>query len=170
MQPEPYAIRYARSDDLAVLPAIERAAAAQFRATPYAALADDDLVSAEIDLDREHVWVAVDQHDHPIAFAIVHLLGDSVHLHEIDVHPRYARLGLGRRLIAVVADWARERGATALTLTTFGDVPWNGPYYARLGFRTLDVKTLNPALQAVRQAEADAELPMAQRICMQLDL
>jgi hypothetical protein len=35
---------------------------------------------------------------------------------------------LGRQLIAAVVDWARARGATALTLTTFADIPWNGPY------------------------------------------
>ena len=95
---------------------------------------------------HEYVWVAVDPDDQPIAFAIVHLLDESVHLHELDVHPDYARQGLGRRLIATVADWARARGATALTLTTFDDVPWNGPYYARLGFRTLDLATLSPGL------------------------
>src|SRR5262245_5512167 len=87
-----------------------------------------------------------------------------------DVHPNYARQGLGRRLIEAIADWARTRGATALTLMIFSDVPWNGPYYARLGFRTLDVTTLNPTLQAVRRAEEIAGLPMAHRICMQLDL
>ena len=114
--------------------------------------------------------MAVDQDDKPIAFAIVHLLDESVHLHELDVHPDHARQGLGRRLIATVADWARARGATALTLTTFADVPWNGPYDTRLGFRALDVTRLSPDLQAVRQSEADAGLPMAQRICMQLDL
>ena len=163
-------IRTARPDDLQALPLIERAAAAQFRTTPYAYLADDDLVSAEVDLAQEYVWVAVDQADSPIAFAIVHLLPESVHLHELDVHPDYARRGLGRRLIATVAEWARARGATALTLTTFDDVPWNGPYYARLGFRTLDLATLSPGLQAVRQGEAEAGLPMEHRICMQLDL
>jgi GNAT superfamily N-acetyltransferase len=171
MQTDPYMIRFARPPDLAALPIIEHAAAAQFRATPYPWLADDDyLVSADVDLEHEDVWLVVDQADHPIGFAIVHVLDQSVHLHELDVHPHYARQGLGRRLIAAIADWARARGATALTLTTFADVPWNGPYYTRLGFRTLDVTTLSPALQAVRQDEAAAGLPMAQRICMQLDL
>jgi len=165
-----YAIRVARPDDLAVLPLIERAAAAQFRATPYPEMVDADLVSAEVDLAQEYVWVAVDPADQPIAFAIVHLLSESVHLHELDVHPDYARQGLGRRLIATVADWARARGATKLTLTTFDDVPWNGPYYVRLGFRTLDLATLSPGLQAVRQTEADVGLPMEKRIAMQLDL
>jgi GNAT superfamily N-acetyltransferase len=165
-----YAIRVARPDDLATLPVIERAAAAVFRITPYAYLADDDLVSAEVDLAHEYVWVVVDPDDQPIGFAIVHLLDESVYLHELDVHPDYARQGLGRRLIATVADWARARGATALTLTTFADVPWNGPYYTRLGFRTLDLAAISPGLQAVRQGEAEAGLPMEHRICMQLDL
>jgi GNAT superfamily N-acetyltransferase len=165
-----YTIRVARPDDLAVLPVIERAAAAVFRTTPYAYLADDDLVTAEVDLAHEYVWVVVDPDDQPIGFAIVHVLEESVHLHELDVHPDHARQGLGRRLIATVADWARARGATALTLTTFDDVPWNGSYYTRLGFRTLDLATLSPGLQAVRQGEAEAGLPMEHRICMQLHL
>ncbi len=170
MQTEPYAIRPARPDDLAALPIIERAAAGLFRDTPYAYLADDGLVSTDVDLGQEYVWVAVDQGDQPIGFAIVHVLDESIHLHELDVHPRYARQGLGRQLIEVVADWARARGATALTLTTFVDIPWNGPYYARLGFRTLDLAALSLGLQAVRQAEADVGLPMEKRIAMQLDL
>ena len=67
-------------------------------------------------------------------------------------------------------DTGRERCAIALTLTTFDDIPWNGPYYERLGFRRLDEAELSPALQSIRQAEVDAGLPMEQRICMQLDL
>jgi GNAT superfamily N-acetyltransferase len=170
MQSDPYPIRRARPDDLAALPAIERAAAAQFQVTPYPAMADADLTSAQIDLEQEQVWVVTDSQDRPVGFAIVHLLDTSTHLHEIDIHPHHARQGLGRRLILVIASWARERGATALTLTTFDDVPWNGHYYARLGFRTLDPSTLTPTLQRVQQAEAAAGLPMEHRICMQLEL
>ena len=106
-----------------------------------------------------------------VGFAIVHALELAViHLHELDIHPKHARQGLGRRLIETIAAWGRERGAIAITLTTFDDIPWNGPYYQRLGFRRLDETELSPALQSIRQAEADADLPMEQRICMQLDL
>lgn len=170
MQTESFIIRSARSGDLAALPEIERAAAAQFSTTSYPALVDAALASTQVDLDHEYVWVVVSETDQPVGFAIVHLLDDSVHLHELDVHPHYARQGLGRRLIATIVDWARNRGAQALTLTTFCDVPWNGPYYARLGFRTLDETTLSPALREILQAEAAFGLPMAHRICMQLDL
>ena len=172
MPADPYTIRRAGAADLPALPAIERAAAQLFRDTPYAHLADDEyLVSTEVDLEREQVWLVVDSDDAPIGFAIVRRYDDrSIHLHELDVHPRYARQGMGRRLIEAVAEWARSQGASALTLTTFRDIPWNGPYYARLGFRQLDGASISPALQAVVRGEAEAGLPMAQRICMQLEL
>ncbi|MEJ2750152.1 MAG: GNAT family N-acetyltransferase [Anaerolineae bacterium] len=169
-QVDSYVIRDARPDDLPLLPTIERAAVAQFQATPYAFLADADLLSTKVDLDHEFVWVVVDGDDQPVGFAIVHLLDTAVHLHEIDIHPQHARQGLGRRLIEHIAQWARARGAAALTLTTFSDVPWNGPYYGRLGFRTLDVATLRPELQKVWEVETAVGLPMTNRICMQLDL
>ncbi len=171
MPREQYKIRVACFDDLAILPVIERAAAAQFRTTAYADLIDFELVSETIDLEREYIWVVVDRNDQPVGFAIVHA-GDSttVHLHELDVHPQHARQGLGRWLIETIVKWAQGQGMKALTLTTFADVPWNGPYYERLGFRKLEISELSSALQLVRNAEAAAGLPMANRICMQLDL
>jgi GNAT superfamily N-acetyltransferase len=165
-----YTIRSARPDDLPLLPAIERAAAAQFRTSPYPALADAELASTAIDLAREDVWVVVDAADQPVGFAMVRMLAEAPHLHELDIHPQHARQGLGQRLIQEVAHWARAQGASALTLMTFADVPWNGPYYTRLGFRILDEAAWTPALWAIRHAEEVAGLPMTHRICMQLDL
>jgi GNAT superfamily N-acetyltransferase len=166
-----YSIRRAKPDDLPVLPTIELAAAQQFLTTPYAFIAkDDDPISAEVDLDHEYVWVVVDSDDHPVGFAIAHNHKTSVHLHEIDVHPDHARQGLGHRLIQTVTECARTQGVLALTLTTFDDVPWNSPYYARLGFRALDSREISQALHRVKQDEAESGLPMENRICMQLDL
>jgi GNAT superfamily N-acetyltransferase len=165
-----YTVRAAHLRDLAVLPAIERAAAAQFRATPYPELATAGGASAHVDLSREFVWVVVDMTDQPVGFVIVRLHANAAHLHELDVHPRHARQGLGRRLLQAVAAWARARGLAALTLTTFADVPWNGPYYVRLGFRILDQAAWTPALQEIWHAEEAAGFPMAHRVCMQFDL
>lgn len=165
-----YTVRSARPDDLPLLPAIERAAAAQFRASPYPALADAALASTAIDLTHESVWVVADAADQPVGFAMVRMHAEAAHVHELDVHPQHARQRLGQRLIRAVAHWARAQGASALTLTTFADVPWNGPYYRRLGFHILDEAAWTPALRAIRQAEEAAGLPMAHRMCMQLDL
>ena len=172
MSSDRYRIRRANAADLPELPKIEQAAAQIFRATPYAFIADDQgVVSSDIDLTHDEVWVAVDANDRPIAFAIVHRHGaGALHLHELDVHPDYARKGLGKQLIATVAEWARGQDASALTLTTFRDVAWNGPYYARLGFRQLEGEAISPALQAELDAEVANGLPRSQRIAMQLDL
>jgi len=145
-----YTIRRARSNDLPALPIIELAAAQQFLSTTYPFIANDDgLMSTDVNLDQEHVWVAADSDDRPVGFAIVHLHEATAHLHELDVHPQHARQGLGRQLIETVADWARGRGASALTLTTFRDVPWNGPYYTRLGFRELEPSELSPTMNLI---------------------
>jgi len=165
-----HTIRPTQTDDLAHLPRIERAAARQFLATAYPAMADADLATLHVNLDYDYIWVAVTHTDAPIAFVIAHILDDNVHLHELDVDPLYARRGVGRALIKTVAHWAREAGYAALTLSTFADVAWNGPYYARLGFRILDEALLGPGLRAMRQAEEAAGLPMAQRVCMRLAL
>ncbi len=67
-------------------------------------------------------------------------------------------------------EWATEHGLPAITLTTYSDVPWNGPYYRRLGFRTLAEHELTPALWGIRRAEAARGLDRWTRAAMRLDL
>jgi hypothetical protein len=68
-----------------------------------------------------------------------------------------------------VCDWAGANGYPAVTLTTFRDVPWNGPFYARLGFRVLD--DLPAGLEAIRQHEKDiGDDDFGPRVAMRRDL
>lgn len=161
-----YAIRPATPADLAALPAIERAAAAQFRATAHPDAADFPLAAEAIDLARDTVWVAISPGGEMVGFAIARPLDGCAYLAELDVHPDHARHRLGARLIDAVAAWARDTGLAAVTLSTFRAVPWNAPYYARLGFRPLPDDALTPGLVALRRAEAAAGLPNADRILM----
>ena len=169
-----YAIRPATPADLPCLPAIECAAAGLFRATAFAALADAPLAATAIDraLDRayERVWVAVAPNGALVGFALAQPLDGGFHLHELDVHPAHARRGLGARLIGAVAAHAAETDARAVTLHTFRDIPWNAPYYARLGFVPLADEALPPGLRAMREAEGTAGLPVAARLAMRLDI
>ena len=41
------------------------------------------------------------------------------------------------KLVLQVCDWAAGNGYASVTLTTFRDVPWNMPFYERLGFRVI---------------------------------
>ncbi|WP_231929553.1 hypothetical protein [Micromonospora inositola] len=65
-----------------------------------------------------------------------------------------------------MAGWAADQGLPALTLTTFRNVPWNGPYYARCGFRELTGAQVTPGLTELLAAEAAMGLDPAERVAM----
>ena len=54
----------------------------------------------------------------------------------------------------------------ALTLTTFRDVPWNAPYYARCGFHILDGDEITAGLETIRAREAARGLDRWPRVRM----
>jgi len=87
----------------------------------------------------------------PVGFACVDLVDGAPHIWQLAVHPDHGRRGLGRALVEAVCDWARTERFDVITLTTYRDVPWNGPFYESLGFAALDV--LTPGLLAIREHE-----------------
>lgn len=101
-----------------------------------------------------------------VGFALVGVIGDDAHLRELDVVPEAAGRGIGRALVERVCDLAARRGHRRLVLTTFRDVPFNAPWYARLGFRELTRDSAGPALDAILRAEAEAGLPAEARCAM----
>jgi GNAT superfamily N-acetyltransferase len=111
-------------------------------------------------------WVAVDGDDLLGEYVLVDVVDGCAHVEQISVHPAAARQGIGRLLIDAVAGWAAAAGLQALTLITFRDVPWNGPYYERLGFRSLTEQELGPELRGLREAEPAKGLDPARRVCM----
>ena len=166
-------IRPARSDDLAVLVEIERAAGDLFRQLDPDLLADHDPGSVEELLPYANdcrAFVSVDAHDRPVGYLLVDLVDGAAHIEQVSVHPDHARQGIGRTLIERADVWARERDLRSLTLTTYVDVPWNAPYYARCGFRVLAESELGPELRATRDHEATLGLDPALRVCMRRDL
>jgi GNAT superfamily N-acetyltransferase len=163
-----YRIVMARPRDLALLPAIELAAAAMLTGhAPESVLIDttseQDLREAQA---HKRLWVALAA-DSPVGFAHVELREPGVaHLEELDVHPNHGRRGLGRRLIAAVCEWSANTGLEAVTLTTFRDVPWNMPFYSRLGFEEVPSRELSPELASVVQDETRRGLDPTRRVVM----
>lgn len=88
------------------------------------------------------------------------------HVEQVSLLPSHARRGVGRALIETVGEWAAERGLSGLTLTTFAEVPWNAPYYERLGFRVLADDEQGPALREIRRAEIARGLDRWPRVAM----
>ncbi|MEV5748622.1 GNAT family N-acetyltransferase [Actinoallomurus sp. NPDC052308] len=162
-------IRVARVDELPILQDIEVAAGRCFRDVGMPEVAGDEpLPLAELIRYQEAgtAWVAVDPADRPVAYLIAVRIDAGVHVEQVSVHPGSARQGVGRSLLDHVAAWAEAEGATALTLTTFEDVPWNAPYYVRCGFRRLAEAELSPGLRAIRRREAAHGLDRWPRVCM----
>ncbi|MFE2941912.1 GNAT family N-acetyltransferase [Streptomyces sp. NPDC059255] len=191
----PPAIRHATRTDLPFLQDIEAAAGEAFRALGMAAVADDAppaLAVLERYRSAGRAWVAGTGGDgsagdgsagdgsagdgsaggrtggdgRPVAYLLHDPVDGAAHVEQVSVHPDAARLGIGRALIDHLAARAVGAGFTALTLTTFADVPWNAPYYARLGFRTLTEDQLTDGLREIRRAEAAHGLDRWPRVCM----
>lgn len=168
-----YHIRLARTEDLSTLPDIERQANTLF--TPYglAEQLSDTLTSIEwlrAGLEADQLWVAADEVDRPIGFALASIIGDNAYLDELDVYPAHGRRGAGTALVETVCDWAKASGYHAITLTTLRHIPWNAPWYQRLGFRVLEEAELSDALRDLLQEEIQRGLPADQRVAMRREL
>lgn len=165
-------IRLAEARDLARLQDIERAAGAPFRDIGMSVIAEDDPPTIDDLADhqsRGRAWVAVDERagsDTVTAYLLLGLVDDAAHIEQVSVDPAFGRRGIGRWLVEAADDWARQHGLVALTLTTFADVPWNAPYYSRLGFLLMADDELGPQLQALRHHERERGLDAWPRVCM----
>lgn len=166
-------MRAARDDDLPALPSIERAAGRTFAALGMTLVAEDEPPSIEElrEYQRDgRAWVRTDDDDRPVAYLLADEVDGCAHLEQVTVHPDWARRRFGQELLERLTVWATERRLPAITLTTFTDVPWNGPYYRRLGFRVLDEAQLTPGLRRIRLSEAARGLDAWPRAAMRLDL
>ncbi len=163
-----YTIAAARPADLPLLPAIELAAATLLAGHAPASVLAETTSQADLgDAQRRGLlWVALAD-DVPVGFAHIEELDRGIaHLEEIDVHPEHGRRGLGRRLVITVCRWAAANGYSCVTLTTFRDVPWNMPFYARLGFEEIPREELSPALLSVIDDETRRGLDPRRRVAM----
>lgn len=167
-----YEIRLARREEIAHLPAVEIACGRLFAEIGMADVAAHEPTALEIHaaaLALGRLWVAA-RADVPVGFALVEEIDGCAHLEEIAVHPDHGRQGLGARLVEAVAAWAAQAGFPALTLSTFRDVAWNGPFYRHHGFRELRPDEWTPGLYEARRHEAEAGLDLEARILMRREL
>jgi GNAT superfamily N-acetyltransferase len=167
LRPE-YKVTLARTNDLPLLPAIELAAETLFAghglySVPSLTTSLEDFREAQ---RHGHLWVALTDNI-PVGFALVKVLESTVaHLDEIDVHPEHGQRGLGSRLVMEICAWATSAGYRSVTLTTFRKIPWNMPFYARLGFEEIPAHELSPALLALIKDETQRGLDPALRVTM----
>lgn len=159
-------IRPARDIEIEAVRDIERASATRFVGTARAELAQDEPTDAATLGQRIEAGglLVADDDGAPAAFVMFREVEGCAYVEQIDVLPSHARRGIGARLLDAVAEVARGRGLAALTLSTFKDVPFNAPYYARLGFDV--VEALTPGMLAIRAEHEARGLDETARVFM----
>ncbi len=93
-------------------------------------------------------------------------LDGATHLEQLAVHPGHGRRGIGGALLEAVCAEAAADGRGRVTLTTFRDLPWNGPWYERRGFMVLPAVEWGPGLAGQWVAEEEAGIMVRPRVAM----
>lgn len=162
-------IRLAHADDLLMMQDIERAAGQAFRSLGMDSVAEDEPLTVE-ELHAYaaggRAWVFVDGLDYPVAYLLADVVDGNGHVEQVSVHPDHAHQGLGRELLHAARVWTRGHGMLRQTLCTFRDVPWNAPYYRRLGFEVLDAGSWGQELAHLMEHEAELGLTRWPRVAM----
>lgn len=163
----PFAIvRLARSEDIVLLPDIERSAAEAFRSTAHAWVADDGVTAAGVypPLILAGSLFVAEVDGAVVGFVSLQAEPDTLHVLELAVAFAYQRRGVGRLLMQAAIGAARSWRLPAVTLTTFRDLVFNAPFYHTLGFEPFDPPS--PRLHAILLAEERRGL--RQRCAMRL--
>jgi len=166
-------VTLAGEEHLAAIGPIELAAASLFSEADLPPGIRYRVTDPEVLRDAQRdsrIWVALTGSSVPVGFALVTLIDDEAHLDEVDVLPSHGRRGIGTELVNAVADWARCTGLSSLTLITFSHLPWNAPFYERLGFVSLRAAELSAGLANLIEEEGKAGIDVAKRIGMRLIL
>jgi GNAT superfamily N-acetyltransferase len=167
-----YAVRLAGPEHVDQLPDIERAAATRFGdSLPESVLSHvTPMDSLEAAQQAGLLWVALEPGGAPVGFAVASIRGRRVHLDELDVLPGHGRRGIGSALLEAIEDYALGSGYVEITLTTFRDVPWNAPFYARVGFEVIPDQELDAELARRLSDEAALGLERSRRVAMRKPL
>ena len=130
-------IRRPHRHEIKLLPQVENAADERYARVGLGlvlAMPPASLASLEAGWREDRLWVAVSRFNRPVGFSLMKFPGGTAWLDQLSVLDRWQGRGLGAALIDRTAAAARARGFDTLYLSTYRDVPWNAPFYARRGF------------------------------------
>lgn len=95
----------------------------------------------------------MDALDTPVGYLLLQVVDGLPLLAQLDVHPLHGRRGLGTALIAHGMGQMKRMGFSELYLTTFLNIPWNAPFYEKIGFKILNEQELPNAIIRILDQE-----------------
>ncbi|MEM7005987.1 MAG: GNAT family N-acetyltransferase [Pseudomonadota bacterium] len=164
-----YHIRFAEQRDIPALIAADRAASELFR--PTGLIPDMGTIPESIPADElsqaieDGMIIAVSDDQGAIGFAMSRIQGDLLYLDQVSVDPEHGQKGLGKVLMFHVFALAEDHKLSGVALSTFRDLPWNGPFYRNLGFRELPRKKLEDWMLEIEATQAES-MDVSQRCFM----
>lgn len=112
-------------------------------------------------------WVAEVQGD-LVGFLCARVDEQDLHIEELSVRYELQGKGIGRGLMNTAIQHAHDHALRSVTLTTFREVPWNGPFYRSLGFQIIPAGELEPRLKDILDDEIQRGFPAEERCAMRL--
>jgi GNAT superfamily N-acetyltransferase len=170
MHARTWKLRHARTDELTRLVAIDDDACSLYveagrdveLAEEHAHFEEAEQARWRESLERGRVIVAVTSADEPIGFASLGFIDGEAYLQQVSVRRAWMGRGVGRALV----DWAMAWNGGRLWLTTYSDIPWNRPFYERLGFACVDEASCGPEMRRILDDERRALPAPEQRVVM----
>jgi N-acetylglutamate synthase-like GNAT family acetyltransferase len=165
-------IRKARLDDLPALAGIERDADQLFLQTDMPEIGDAEPTDPEALaalLDEGAFWVA-ELDATAVGFLAAGTRKGQYVILQISVARSGQGRGVGARLMEAALAHGRETGAPDVILTTFRDIPWNAPWYARFGFVEIPEAERSQVVRDMQAHEAAHGLDMSRRCALRAPL
>jgi GNAT superfamily N-acetyltransferase len=89
-----------------------------------------------------------------VGFALSRPVEDTLYLDQVSVDPQHGQRGIGRALVERTLDEARTLGFRSVALSTFRELPWNGPFYRSMGFREIPRRRMTDWMKELEAAQA----------------
>jgi predicted N-acetyltransferase YhbS len=157
--------RSARPEEIETVRALERVSAQRFVGLMDALAADEPSPAAVLAARIADGGLIVAVEGETVAgFVMFRPVEARAYVEQLDVLPAFAGRRIGAALLDAAADQARAAGLAGLSLSTFREIPWNAPYYRRLGF--VAVTALTPGMAEIREAHRARGLDEDARVFM----
>ena len=158
-----YQIRKATKRDIVGLAGIERAAETLFPEGRVPSTGGTYPSGGFARAMQNGLLVVAEVDQAVVGFAVCEEVERALHLYLLAVHPEHGNQGIGKSLVVRVIEESQHRGLAGVTLTTFEDLKWNGPFYRKLGFQVLATHETSAVLASTlsRERLAGMELRVA---------
>lgn len=162
-------IRPAEGRDLERLRFISAQARERYRALSGLAHIADAPPLSPSRFEACRVAAAVDDASNEImGFAAMRTLDGLLYLDNISVEAGSSGRGIGKALLDEVRSHAASLNAPAVTLTTFKEPVWNGPWFRRHGFQPMPLDRIGQGLLEVMDHQARTFDPAVRETLWQL--